>query len=159
MTRWDAGPGKDGEERGRETNELKTPWRAVTATEIYPVGIANGVDRTMPLRATARLCHQTIAGPTVPANPCLCMQRNSSTSTTPNTIGRRRPRNKDTKPPTGSPGKRCQQRCQEEGPDSLLAQSMAVSSRIPWLLIQVVRLAVGTVNRHAARGRSRGQAC
>ncbi|MFI2632326.1 RNaseH domain-containing protein [Streptomyces collinus] len=50
-----------GEEGERETNELKTPWWAITATEIYPVGVADGVDRTMLARATARLCHQTIA--------------------------------------------------------------------------------------------------
>ncbi|MGW1947565.1 RNaseH domain-containing protein [Streptomyces sp. NPDC001940] len=61
FTRWDADPGKGGEEGERETNELKTPWWAVTSTEIYPVGIADGVDRTMLARATARLCHQTIA--------------------------------------------------------------------------------------------------
>ncbi|MFE5111793.1 RNaseH domain-containing protein [Streptomyces sp. NPDC056663] len=45
----------------RERVHLKTPWWAVTSTEIYPVGIADGVDRTMLARATARLCHQTIA--------------------------------------------------------------------------------------------------
>ncbi|MGW7337616.1 RNaseH domain-containing protein [Streptomyces sp. NPDC054808] len=61
ITRWDADPGKGGEEGERETNELKAPWWAVTATEIYPVGVADGVDRTMLARATARLCHQTIA--------------------------------------------------------------------------------------------------
>ncbi|WP_329025681.1 RNaseH domain-containing protein [Streptomyces sp. NBC_00690] len=61
ITRWDADPGKGGEEGERETNELKSPWWAVTATEIYPVGVANGVDRTTLARATARLCHQTIA--------------------------------------------------------------------------------------------------
>ncbi|MGW1277098.1 RNaseH domain-containing protein [Streptomyces tsukubensis] len=61
ITRWDADPGKGGEEGERETNELKSPWWAITATEIYPVGVANGVDRTMLARATARLCHQTIA--------------------------------------------------------------------------------------------------
>lgn len=61
ITRWDADPGKGGEEGERETNELKSPWWAVTATEIYPVGVANGVDRAMLARATARLCHQTIS--------------------------------------------------------------------------------------------------
>ncbi|MFE5165220.1 RNaseH domain-containing protein [Streptomyces sp. NPDC056697] len=39
----------------------QSPWRAVTATEICPGGVAEGVDRTMLARATARLCHQTIA--------------------------------------------------------------------------------------------------
>ncbi|WP_443048030.1 RNaseH domain-containing protein [Streptomyces sp. NBC_00252] len=61
ITRWDADPGKGGEEGDRETNELKTPWWAMTATEIYPVGVAGGVDQTMLVRATARLCHQTVA--------------------------------------------------------------------------------------------------
>ncbi|MFG2698022.1 RNaseH domain-containing protein [Kitasatospora sp. NPDC048407] len=61
ITRWDADPGKGGDEGERETNQLKTPWWAMTATEIYPVGVADGIDRTMLARATARLCHQTIA--------------------------------------------------------------------------------------------------
>ncbi|MFD4170504.1 RNaseH domain-containing protein [Streptomyces albidoflavus] len=61
MTRWDADPGRGGEEGERETNELKSPWWAITATEIYPIGVAGGIDRTMLARATARLCHQTIA--------------------------------------------------------------------------------------------------
>lgn len=61
ITRWDADPGKGGKEGERETNGLKSPWWAITATEIYPVGVTNGIDRTMLARATARLCHQTVA--------------------------------------------------------------------------------------------------
>ncbi|MFJ2034146.1 RNaseH domain-containing protein [Streptosporangium sp. NPDC087985] len=61
FTRWDADPGRAGDVGERETNQLKTPWYAITATEIYPVGIGKGVDKAMLARATARLCHQTIA--------------------------------------------------------------------------------------------------
>lgn len=102
FTRWDAVPGKGGEEGERETNELKTPWWAVTATEIYPVGVANGVDRTMLARATARLCHQTVAWSDRSRYPCLCMQRSNWISTIPSTGGRRRPKNRETKPQTNN---------------------------------------------------------
>ncbi|AJE81753.1 hypothetical protein SLNWT_1377 [Streptomyces albus] len=61
ITRWDADPGKAGDEDERETNELKSPWWAMTATEIYPVAVADGIDSAMLARTTARLCHQTIA--------------------------------------------------------------------------------------------------
>lgn len=57
LTRWDADPGRGGEEGERETNELKTPWWTMTAAEIYPVSVLAGADT----RTTARLCHQTIA--------------------------------------------------------------------------------------------------
>ncbi|TBO60584.1 hypothetical protein EYS09_05925 [Streptomyces kasugaensis] len=54
ITRWDADPGRGGEEGERETNELKSPWWAITATKICPVGVADGVTQVRPTIARAQ---------------------------------------------------------------------------------------------------------
>jgi hypothetical protein len=54
-------PGQRRRGEGAGGERSKTPWWAVTATGIHPVGVAEGADRTTLARATARLCHQTVA--------------------------------------------------------------------------------------------------
>jgi hypothetical protein len=71
-----AGQRRRGEGAGGE--RFKTPWWAVTATEIHPVGVAEGADRTTLARTTARLCHQTIAWFDRSRYPAPCAQPDSA---------------------------------------------------------------------------------